>query len=129
METRKEIAVDKKKNGYNCAQAIACTYADFTGVSEETLYQITQAFGTGMGTMDGTCGAITGACAVLGMINGNSEKIKTIKDGRDIVNSFKERNQSVTCKVLKGIETGKVLRSCEDCVRDAAEFLEEVLEK
>ena len=37
---------------------------------------------------------------------------------------FKERNCSTICKELKGIETKKVLRACNDCVADAAEFLE-----
>ena len=40
---------------------------------------------------------------------------------------FEERNKSVTCKDLKGVETGVVLRSCPDCVRDAAEFLADIL--
>ena len=40
---------------------------------------------------------------------------------------FKERNSTVTCKELKGIDTGKVLRSCPDCVRDAAEFVEQLI--
>lgn len=126
MDSRKEIAVQKRKQGYNCAQAIACTYADYTGVDEEKLYQATQAFGGGMGTMEGTCGAITGACTVLGMYHGTN-RMETLKGGRKIMNQFLQQNQSVICKELKGVETGKVLRSCEDCVRDACEILEELI--
>ena len=54
-------------------------------------------------------------------------KAVTLKNAREIVSRFKERNKSVTCKDLKGVETGVVLRSCPDCVRDAAEFLEDIL--
>ena len=47
---------------------------------------------------------------------------------RYIVNNFKQSNQTVTCKTLKGVDTGVMLRSCEDCVRDAAKFLEDMLQ-
>jgi hypothetical protein len=38
MESRIEKAVMKKKNGYNCAQAVACTYCDYAGCSEEEMF-------------------------------------------------------------------------------------------
>ena len=131
METRKEEAARKKRSGLNCAQAVACTYCDYAGIDEETMANITQAFGAGMATMEGTCGAISGACAVIGMVNSKNQnsKAKTIQDTREIVSAFLNQNKSITCKDLKGIETGVVLRSCEDCVRDAAELLEKTLEE
>lgn len=125
MEMRAEEAVKRKQCGYNCAQAVACTYCDYAGVDEDTMRNITQAFGVGMGTLEGNCGAITGAGVVLGMAN--REQRKTVQDIRAVMTDFKERNGSVTCKVLKGIETGVMLRECNDCVRDAAEFLEKRL--
>lgn len=125
MEMRAEEAVKRKQCGYNCAQAVACTYCDYAGVDEDTMRNITQAFGVGMGTLEGNCGAITGAGVVLGMAN--REQRKTAQDIRAVMTDFKERNGSVTCKVLKGIETGVMLRECNDCVRDAAEFLEKRL--
>lgn len=127
MEQRIEEAVKRKQKGYNCAQAVACTYCDKLGVDEETMKHISQAFGVGMGTLEGNCGAITGAGIVLGMLN--KEQRKTVQDIRAIMTEFKKRNGSVTCKVLKGIDSGVVLRECNDCVRDAVEFLEKQLEK
>lgn len=125
MKSKKEEAINKKKIGYNCAQAIACTYCDLANIDEETMKNISQAFGTGMGTLDGTCGAISGAAIILGMINKNPRL--TMQDIRKIMNEFKSRNGTVTCSELKGINTGKVLRECNDCVGDAAEFLERIL--
>lgn len=125
MENRTKEAVKRKQSGYNCAQAVACTYCDCAGVDEDTMKNITQAFCVGMGTLEGSCGAIIGAGIVLGMANKNQSK--TVKDIRAVMTAFQERNSSVTCKALKGIETGVVLRECEDCVRDAAEFLEKQL--
>lgn len=127
-KSRAEEAAQKKKSGkYNCAQAIACTYCDFTGMSEEDIKNAVQAFGVGMGTLDATCGALIGAGMVLGLIN--KDRNKTVKDVRELVTEFKKRNKSITCKDLKGIESGTVLRECNDCVKDAAEFLETILNR
>ena len=40
---------------------------------------------------------------------------------------FEEKNGSGICSELKGINTGKVLRSCDGCVADAAEIAEKYL--
>jgi C_GCAxxG_C_C family probable redox protein len=121
METRKQIAVEKKQCGLNCAQAVLCTYADIAGIKEETAIRLAAPFGAGMGNMEGTCGAITGAGLVLGL----ASKGPSTKQMRQIMNKFQERNGATQCKLLKGVGTGKVLRECSDCVADAAEFLEE----
>ena len=47
MESRTELAVERKNKGYNCAQAVACTYCDLVGLSEETMYKIMEGFGSG----------------------------------------------------------------------------------
>ena len=122
METRKHIAIERKKV-CNCAQAVISTYADLAGIDEETAMALGSAFGSGMGNMEGTCGAITGAAMVLGLVK--RDKLKARKPMINIMNRFKERNGTTQCKLLKGVGTGKVLRSCEDCVGDACEFLEE----
>ena len=122
METRKDIAIERKKV-CNCAQAVIATYADLAGIDEETAMALGSAFGSGMGNMEGTCGAITGAAMVLGLVK--RDKLKARKPMINIMNRFKERNGTTQCKLLKGVGTGKVLRSCEDCVGDACEFLEE----
>ena len=49
METRKEIAAEKKRCGsHNCTQAVVCTYHDYTGMDEETLKNVGNAFAAGM---------------------------------------------------------------------------------
>lgn len=125
MESRIEKAVERKVKGYNCAQAIACTYYDFTGIDEETIKNVTNAFGVGMGCMEGTCGSLVGAGVILGL--NRKDKVQSMKEMRTIMEKFKTRNGSTICKELKGVATHQVLRPCNDCVADAAEFLEEQL--
>ncbi len=127
MSTRADEAVNRKHCGHNCSQAVACAFCDYTGLDEEALKETTQAFAVGMGTMEGNCGALTGAGIVLGLAN--KDPRKTFSDVRNIMSEFKDRNGTVICKELKGIETGHVVRECDDCIRDAVEFLEERLQK
>ncbi|MBR3676278.1 MAG: C_GCAxxG_C_C family protein [Alphaproteobacteria bacterium] len=125
--SRKFAAAEKKRKGIcNCAQAVVCTYCDKAGIDEQTALNMGNAFAAGMGNMEGTCGALVGAGMVLGL-SGKS-KAEIIQGMRRIMNNFQERNGATQCKLLKGIESGKVLRECPDCVADACEFLEEVLD-
>lgn len=127
MKSRVTNAIERKIQGCNCAQAVACTYCDVAEVSEETMMAATAAFGSGMGSMDGTCGALTGAAIVLGFKL--KDKMAAKAAMKNVIDSFKARNGVTTCCQLKGIGSGKVVRSCNDCVADAAEFLENELNK
>ena len=133
MNTRVEETIKRHDKGYNCAQAVACTYCDMVGVDEETMFKMTEALGLGMGGMAGTCGAVTGACVLAGMkrstgnLDAPNSKAESYRLSREIVDRFETKNQSVVCKTLKGVDTGKVLRPCADCIRDAALIAEQVL--
>lgn len=120
-----ELATKKHSEGYNCAQAVACAYCDNVGLDEETLFQLTSGLGLGMGSMEGSCGAVEAAALIAGtkarQIGLNKQE--TYKVCSKISKEFKAKNQSVICRELKGVGTGKILRSCNDCVKDAAEIL------
>lgn len=124
MDTRKYQAAERKKT-CNCAQAVIATYADFAGIDEETAMALGNAFGSGMGNMEGTCGALTGAAMVVGLVT--RDKLQSRKCMSKIMAEFQARNGATQCRMLKGVDTGRVLRSCEDCVADASEFLEKEL--
>lgn len=126
MDSRERIAkaIELKQNGLNCAQAVICAYTDVTGLDYQTSYNISSGFGSGMGNMEGTCGAISGANMVIGMIN--KEKEASSRAMRTLMAKFAERNGATQCKLLKGIGTGCVLRPCNECVADAVEFVEDI---
>ncbi len=134
MESRKKIAIEKHDLGYNCAQSVALTYADLVDMAPEHLFKITEGFGLGGGNMQGTCGAISGAIALIGLLNScgdlkhPSTKAQTYALGREILERFKAQNGSILCHELKGAGTGKVLRSCPDCIMDACQLFEELYE-
>lgn len=133
METRIARTMENHKKGYNCCQSVACAYCDLVGVDEETMFKAAEAFGAGMGGMEATCGAVSGAVLLAGLKNscGNLNmpvsKGSTYKLSKEIVAKFQAKNGSVICKELKGMETGCPLRSCDGCIEDAAALAEEVL--
>ena len=125
IEERAEQAVAlKNRSGYNCAQAVAEVLADQTGLTEEQLYSITSGFGLGMGTMQATCGALVGAGVAAGL---KMKGMGTVSCTKQILTEFKSMCGAVTCGDLKSKTDGKVLCSCDDCVRNAVKAYGKVM--
>ena len=132
MNTRVEAAGKRHDKGYNCAQAVACTYCDLVGISEDEMFRIMEGYGLGMGCMQGVCGALSGAIALAGAKNSRgcdttTTKRATYQLSTELLERFQQKNGSFICRELKGLDTGKVLRSCPGCIQDAAELAEEIL--
>jgi C_GCAxxG_C_C family probable redox protein len=133
MKTRVEEAERRHRSGYNCAQAVACTYCDLAGMDETTMFKLSEGFGGGMGSMAGTCGAASGACLLAGLKNSTGHldhpdsKASTYRLSAAIMNAFEKDCGSCICRDLKGIGTGHALCSCPDCVRKGAELVETVI--
>ena len=116
LDERMEYAARRKKE-MNCCQAVLVAFADKLGKSEDDLLRLGSGFGSGMATMEGTCGALVGAIMVSSLLSPDGE---ARNNSRAIMSRFKELCGGATiCRDLKGIETGKMLCSCEDCVRNA----------
>lgn len=133
MSTKTEYAVQLHKNGCNCAQAVACTFCKKFGIEEQEMFRIAEGFGLGMGVME-MCGALSGMAMIIGLDNskgnveeGSKTKGDTYKKIKMYVQKFKEKNGSCICRELKGVDTGKVLCSCPQCIADAVELTEEYL--
>lgn len=132
MSKRAEEAAWRHDHGHNCSQAVACAFAKELGFDDEMVFRAAEGYGAGMGGMECTCGAVCGAVMVAGMKNSvkGGEKLtkgSTYLLSKKITEKFREKNGSVICKELKGLETGKVLRSCPGCIEDAVHITEEVL--
>ena len=59
-------AVQLYKEGSNSCQAVLGAFQDEIGIDEAMAMKMGAGFGAGIGTMQKTCGAITGALMVLG---------------------------------------------------------------
>ncbi len=120
---RAEKAVEFKHDKHNCCQAVLAAFEDVTGFPKDTMRRLGVAFGSGMGGMEGTCGALCGAEMVLGM---KSDGKPLHARAKELHQAFREKAGATICKELKGIETGKMLCSCDDCVRFATEIVEQM---
>ena len=131
MESRVSDCAARHARGFNCAQAIACTYADLVGADEKTMFAATEGLGLGMGGMQGTCGALSGACVICGLANSCADlvaptsKAATYKVSRELVRRFAEVSGATRCADLKGVGTGKVVCPCPRCVELGAIIAQE----
>lgn len=144
---RSEEALEYYSKGFNCAQSVIVSFADILNVNKETALRMASGFGGGMGRMQQTCGAVTGAFMVIGFLRGN---YKTEDDeANEIINhliqefshKFAESHGSINCKVLinydlnteKGREQANKAdvfnKKCSNFVKLAVELLEETLLK
>ena len=121
MIERAALAVEKHASGYNCCQSVVLVLADLTDLSEEQLLRAASGFAAGMGNMEGSCGAVVGAVLIAGLLGAG-------RSARRINEAFIRKAGALTCKTLKGRETGVPLLSCADCVKTAVFAFGEALE-
>lgn len=149
MQERVERAEELFLNGYNCAQAVVGAYADLFGMDPNTAMRFAEGLGGGMGRMRLTCGAVaaTALLAGLKMSNGEGGDLQTRSEiyakVREMAEEFKERNGSVICGDLLGVnkpaDNGAMpekrteqyykKRPCVQCVTDCAKLVEKYLLK
>lgn len=133
MENRVEKAAERHAKGYNCAQAVVCSYCDLLNVEEKDAFRMSEGFGAGMGSMGSTCGALSGAIMLAGLkcSDGNMEAPKTKGSTYKVVKELNRRFQEICgatiCKEIKGVDTGRPKYGCRDCVRAGAAIAEEIL--
>ena len=132
MEKRVGQLEANHAKGYNCCQCVLCAYSDLLGVDESTLFKAAEGFGLGMGMM-GTCGAATGMFLAAGFKNsaGNADgkltKPETMRLVKEMAAEFEKRVGSLECRVIKGVDTGKMLKSCNACIEDGIRIVGETL--
>ena len=129
---RREKAVENHKKGCNCAQAVACVFADKLGYSEDEIFRLSEAFGGGMGGTQGVCGAVSAMVFVAGAVKSygleklpETNKKASYDFAHELMEAFKSKIGTIMCSEIKG----KELRSCDGCIEDAVEILEKFLDK
>ena len=134
--------------GYNCAQAVFCAFSDVTGYDVPTSARMSSSFGGGLGRLRETCGTVSAAALVLGIVKGYDApgdyeaKKRHYELVREFACRFTEKNGTIICRELltrAGLpaETGGTpeprseefyrKRPCPALVCDAARILDEML--
>ena len=142
------IAEGLFREGYNCAQAVFCAFTDVTGYDRDTSARMASSFGGGLGRLRETCGAVSAAALVLGVVLGYDDpadreaKKRHYALVREFAERFRALNGSISCRellTLAGIdpeaggepeardEAYYRRRPCPRLVRDAARILDAIL--
>ena len=145
-ETRADRAEALFRQGYNCSQSVFAAFADVVGMSVEEAAQLASPFGAGFGKLREVCGAVSGMTMLAGKLKGYSdpkareEKIELYKLIQKMCAEFEEKEGSIICRELLGLEKGEALgepavrteeyyksRPCVGACRTAAEIAEKYL--
>ena len=146
--TRKELAMNYFKDGYNCAQSVVLAFEDIVPIEKNELTKLASSFGAGMGRLREVCGAVSGMFIVVGLLYGYDEpkagqkKEEHYERIQKLAKKFEDKNGSIVCRNLLGLNvqhdspkpearTSEYYkeRPCMELVGDAAEILDEFLEK
>lgn len=137
-------AVSYFNEGLLCSQAILLAYGPQFGIDKETALRIARPFGSGIARMCETCGAVSGAYMVLGLLcqeeNEKEAKEKSYELCREFAKQFKEKNGSTNCQQLLQCDLGtpegqahfrqeKLLHLCQSYVRCSAEILNKLVKE
>lgn len=133
--TKKEMAINFHKRGFNCAQSVVLPFCDELGLDPVAVAKGMEGFGAGMGGFELTCGALSGAIYVAGILNSDgdldnpSSKRDTYNVCKHLCSCFKDNIGSNICKEIKGIESGNMLKSCNECILFGVELIEKMLSR
>lgn len=100
------------REGYNCAQAVFCAYAEEMGMELPTAAKLVSPLGGGMGRLREVCGTVSGALMVLGQLYGYGTPDKGAAKARlyALEQTFAKRfaavNGSYICRELLGLSKG-----------------------
>ncbi|MBN2426288.1 MAG: C_GCAxxG_C_C family protein [Calditrichaceae bacterium] len=145
MSVKAKTAVERFRNGLNCSQSVFVTFADELSIDKEIAFKIASGFGAGMGREQETCGAVSGAVMVLGLMNTvpgrtlNENKEASYAAVSRFISTFKKQFGSILCRdILDGCDlkteegqkqfTEQELldKRCVHCVELAVNLLESI---
>ena len=149
MATHAENARDNFLAGYNCAQALACAFAEEMGMTVDQAARLASGFGGGFGRMREVCGAVSGAVLVYNWLHGYCNPEDPLEKSHHYGRvmrfclAFQEKWNSMICReLLAGLELKNEgspvpeartpeyykTRPCVRFVGSAAQLLEEMLQ-
>lgn len=126
-------ALTLHKKGFNCAQSVALPFCEELGMDRRAAMKALEGFGAGMGGYELTCGALSGAVFVAGLktsdgcLENPSSKRRTYAVCKGITECFTKECGSNICPVIRGIQTKKPLKSCDECIMIGASLAEKII--
>lgn len=117
LEDRIQRAVENFMSGYGCAQSVVAAFADLYGLDNTMAKRIAAGFGGGVGRMRMMCGTVSGLVILAGLDCGQTEgsdregKAACYKVVQELLETFKQRNGSIICAELLGLNGCPVVKN------------------
>ena len=131
MSDKLDLAMNYHAQSYNCAQAVAMPFCEEMGLDPNLVKRLTEGFGAGMGGRTQTCGALSGAILVAGMLCADDadpgSKMATYGVCGKMSQQFVDHCGSGVCEVIKGLTGGEMLCSCNECIAYGVQLVEELI--
>lgn len=146
MSQTEEKAISLFTSGLNCAQSVLTAYTEKMNFDNTLALNISCGFGGGMGRLQETCGAVTGAFMVLSIYNGKKysengvRKIMTYSMIQDFNSKFVARHGTSNCRALLNCdlttEEGLLYYQknhlsetvCEKCIRSSIQIINALID-
>ncbi|MEI6101561.1 MAG: C-GCAxxG-C-C family protein [Eubacteriales bacterium] len=148
MGIKAKAAEEYFLKGANCSQAVLAAFHQEAGMDMETALKIASSFGAGMGRLREVCGALSAVFMIAGFQYGYSDlddadaKAAHYKLIQDLAREFKEKNGSILCRGLLGLDEAEQSwvpetrsksyyenRPCLEIVKNTADMIETYMNK
>jgi C_GCAxxG_C_C family probable redox protein len=146
MASRTERAQALHAAGSACSQAVATVFADELGMDPALMHRLATGLGGGFGRKQYLCGAVSGACLVLGLAYGNDSgawqdaKLDTYAKVHAFISGIEAEKGASDCRTLLGgedlgseagrarvKELGLSAKVCDPLIARCVERLEAIL--
>jgi C_GCAxxG_C_C family probable redox protein len=144
-KVNKALANFNEGSGFNCAQSVIEVFGPDLGLNSDLSLKVAGVFGGGIGKSGETCGAVTGALMVLGLVYGvtDMDDRDAMQDATSMAKKFMDQfssaHGSVKCKELLGLDISTdegleqikerklAVKLCSGYISDAVRILENLL--
>ena len=146
--TRREMAIDNFRKGYNCSQSIVLAFQDMLPIDREPAMKMASSFGGGMGRLREVCGSVSGIFMIAGLLYGydgpetGQVKAEHYAVIQELARRFEEKHGTIICREMLGLSVRHdspvpeartkeyyKRRPCTEIIGDAAEILEQLIQE
>lgn len=109
--TRGENAHALFLKGYNCTQAVVCSFCDLLHMDMDDAARMASGFGGGISRLREVCGAVSGMVLVANLLYGEgcekdyNKKKEHYARIQTLAGAYREQTGSIVCRELLGLTT------------------------
>ena len=127
LDQRKKKALDLRRQGYNCSQAVVMAFPELIqGVDQNILAAMSVGLGGGVVGKGEICGCASSLAMLTGLKiwQAPTDKKEVYAEARTLIDMFAENNGALQCRDLKRPGARK---TCKELIEDAVTIMHHYL--